>query len=128
MTSAIDVIKNFNAARASGNLESVRSFIAEDVRWIEPTVEDHMGELAGADAVVDMMQRALSTTEGTFSLAVGEAVEVDGHCSVVINWSAQKSGTLIHGRELATYSVDNGKITFAQFLPENIRHDNAFWS
>jgi len=34
---------------------------------------------------------------------------------------------VIEGRELATFSVKDGQITFAQFLPENIADDRAFW-
>ena len=128
MSSALDVIKNFYEARAKGDISAIRSFIADDVRWVEPTVGDHMGELNGVNAVIDLIERALSTTKGTFSLEVSEGIEVNGHCSVVIKWSAEKSGTMIRGRELATYSIVGGKITFAQFLPENIKDDNAFWS
>ncbi len=128
MGSELDTIKEFYAARAAGKMGKIRGFIADDVRWIEPTVGDHMGELRGVDEVIDMMERASATTSGTFSLTVAQGIEVDGHCSVVIDWSAEKSGQTIRGRELATYSVSNGKIVFAQFLPENIQHDNAFWA
>ena len=128
MESALGIIKDFYAARASGDLDAVSAYIADDVRWIEPDVQDHMGELIGRDAVIDMMTRALATTAGTFSLAVTEGVEVEGHCSVVISWSAEKNGTLIEGQELATYSVVDDKITFAQFLPANLRNDDAFWA
>lgn len=128
MQSALQLIRDFYAARARGDLCAVREFIAQDVCWIEPNVEDQMGKLQGADAVIDMMGRALATTDGTFSLQVTDTVEVDGHCSVIVNWTAQKSDKTIRGRELATYSVADGKIVFAQFLPENIQHDNAFWA
>ena len=127
-SSALDLIRNFYDARANGDVKAIRSFIATNVRWVEPTVGDHMGELHGIDAVIDMIGRALKTTKGTFSLEVTQGIEVDGHCSVVVNWSAEKSGKLLQGRELATYTIVNSKITFAQFLPENIKDDNAFWS
>ena len=128
MLTPLHIIRDFYAARARGDVEALRAFIANDVCWREPTVGDHMGELNGADAVIDMISRALATTGGTFALEVGDGVEVDGHCSVVINWSAEKSGSVIHGRELATYSIVDGKIVAAQFLPENIRHDTQFWA
>lgn len=128
MDSPLRVIEAFYKARASGDLDGVGQFIADDVQWIEPTVGDHMGELRGKSAVIDMMRRAGATTGGTFSLAVTDGIEVDGHCSVVIEWSAEKAGRVIRGRELATYSVVNDQIVFAQFLPENIQHDNAFWA
>ena len=55
MGSELRTIENFYAARASGNMSEIREFIADDVRWIEPIVGDHMGELQGAKAVLDMM-------------------------------------------------------------------------
>jgi len=109
-------------------VHELHHFLAKDVRWIEPTVGDHMGELYGRDSVLDMIGRALSTTGGTFSLRVAQGIEVAGHCSVVINWSASKSGETITGRELAIFSVVNNQIVYAQFLPENIEHDDAFWA
>ena len=128
MQTVLDFIREFYVARAAGDLNALRDFIADDVRWIEPTVADHMGALTGQDAVINMIERAQSATNGTFALEVAQGLEVNGHCSVVINWSAQKGEHLIHGRELATYSVENGKIVFALFLPENLEHDTQFWS
>ena len=127
-SSALDLIRKFYEARARGDVKAIRSCIGDNVRWVEPTVGDHMSELNGVDSVIDMIERALKTTKGTFSLEVSEGIEVDGHCSVVIKWSAEKQGQLTQGRELATYSIADNKITFAQFLPENIKDDKAFWS
>ena len=128
MQSPLQVIREFYAARARGDIDQLRAFLASDVCWREPTVGNHMGELNGVDAVVDMISRALATTGGTFALGVSDGIEVAGHCSVVINWSAEKSGGVIRGRELATYSIADGKIIAAQFLPENISHDTQFWA
>ena len=128
MTTPLQIIRDFYAARARGDVEALRGFLAADVCWREPTVGDHMGELNGADAVIDMISRALATTGGTFALEVADGIEVSGHCSVVFDWSAEKSGSTIRGRELATYSIAGEKITAAQFLPENIQHDNQFWA
>jgi ketosteroid isomerase-like protein len=122
------VIRAFYEARAAGDIVALRGFLADDVRWVEPTVGEHMGELNGAEAVLDMISRALVTTGGSFALRVGELVEVEGHCSAVIHWSASKGDRTLQGRELATFSVAGGKIAFAQFLPENIAHDDAFWA
>ncbi|MEM7255435.1 MAG: nuclear transport factor 2 family protein [Pseudomonadota bacterium] len=126
--SALDAIERFYDARAAGDIDAVGQFIAPDVVWREPSVGEHMGELLGRDAVLDMMRRAQATTGGTFSLRVKEGVAVDGHCSVVVQWSATKNGRTLDGRELATFTVTHGVITFAQFLPENVRHDEAFWA
>lgn len=128
MTRAGELITAFYEARQAGDPTTLRRFLAADVVWREPDVGDHMGRLDGADAVIDMMTRALRTTGGSFRLRIAELVEVRGQCAAVIAWSAQKNGQRIEGRELAVFSVGNGLITAAQFLPENIQHDNAFWS
>lgn len=88
----------------------------------------HMGYLQGADAVIDMLRRALSTTAGTFSLHVADTIETDTHCSAVIEWSAEKNGKTIHGRELAVYGFRDGKIFEANFFAANISDDEAFWA
>ncbi|MGI9423241.1 MAG: nuclear transport factor 2 family protein [Hyphomicrobiaceae bacterium] len=121
------IVRDFYAARASGNLDAVRTFIAPDVLWIEPAVGDQTGELHGADAVIDMITKALELTSGTFALEIGEIVEVAGHCAAVISWSAEKAGHAISSRELATFSVVKNRIAFAHFLPEDIEHDRTFW-
>ena len=87
-----------------------------------------MGELQGVGQVIGMMSRALATTGGTFSLEIAEAAEIEGHCSAVVHWTARKSGKSVSGRDPATFSIEDGKIVIAQFLPENVNDDHAFWA
>ncbi len=128
MLSALEIIRAFYDARArDDDDDSLRRLIADDVRWIEPEVGHHRGDLHGVEAVMDMFDRAQAATDGKFSCAIVDGVEVVGHCSIVVRWTAKKNGQTLSGRELATFTVDCGKITFAQFLPENLRDDEAFW-
>jgi len=126
--SPADLVRAFYAARAAGEPDALRPFLADNVRWREPDVGDHMGELNGVDAVLDMIARAMATTAGTFSLAVADVVEIAGHCAAVIEWSAQKGESQLNGRELAVFSIQDGRITAAQFLPEDLADDTAFWT
>ena len=114
-------------ASATGDLDSLRQFIAIDVCWREPDVGAHMGNLRGRDAVLDMIHRALATTGGTFDLTVTSTVETGSHVAASIAWSADKDGRRIDGRELAVYEVRDGCIVSAWFHPENIADDRDFW-
>ena len=123
-------IRAFYDARRSGDpgdLSPIEPFIAPDVRWSEPDVGDHMGDLRGRAAVLDMIRRALGTTGGTFELSVMGSVETGSHVAASIAWSAEKDGRRIEGRELAVYEVRDGRIAAARFHPENIADDRAFW-
>ena len=122
-----DLVRRLYDLRAAGDPDAIRPLLHPDVRWREPEVGDHMGELAGPDAVVDMIRRALATTGGTFSLRVTETVETASHVAAVIAWSARKADRTIEGHELAVYGVRDGLITEAAFFPENLDDDEAFW-
>jgi len=121
-------VREFYAARGKGQPELLRPWLAPDVRWCEPDVGSHMSALQGADAVIDMVRRALATTGGTFRLSIMETVETATHCSAVIAWSAEKHGKLIEGREMAVFGFKGGVIQEAYFFAADIAHDEAFWA
>lgn len=121
-------LRRFYDLRRSGDPEKLRPTIHEDVVWREPEIGGHMGELRGVDAVIDMMQRALLTTGGSFTLDVESTVATGSDCAAVIRWRADKGERRIEGRELAIFRFEKGLIREALFFPENIEHDHAFWA
>ena len=123
-----EVVHRLYALRAEGPPAAIRPLLHPDVRWREPEVGDHMGELRGAEAVIDLIERAQTTTRGTFSLAVESTLETDSHCAAVIAWSAEKDGTVLRGHELAVYGVRDGVIREAAFFPQDLRDDERFWA
>ena len=126
-----DLIRAFYDARRTatrtGDLSPLDAFIADNVRWSEPDVGSHMGVLAGRDAVLDMIRRALDTTGGSFDLRVISTVETSSHVSASIAWSAVKEGRRIESQELAVFEVRDDRIVAAWFHPGDIADDEAFW-
>lgn len=122
------LVREFYELRKQNDQELLRPRLSPTVRWCEPEVGKHMGVLEGIDAVIDMIQRALATTGGTFSLSVAETVETATQCSAVIAWSADKGGTTITGQEMAVYGFKNGLIEEAYFFASNLANDEAFWA
>jgi ketosteroid isomerase-like protein len=123
-----DLVRRLYDLRADGDPEAIRPLLSPDVRWREPEVGDHMGELNGPDAVIDMIERALAATGGTFTLTVVGTIETESHVAAVVAWSARKGDQTVEGRELAVYGVRDGLITEAAFFPENLGDDELFWS
>ena len=120
-------IRAFYDARRAGDRESLRRFMADDIRWSEPDVGVHLGELRGRDAVLGMIRRALHATGGTFDLAVASTAETGNHVAASIEWSADKNGRRIEGRELAVFEIRDGRIQSARFHPDNLADDRDFW-
>jgi ketosteroid isomerase-like protein len=121
------LIRRFYAARAAGDLALVRALLDPAVDWVEPEIAGQPHRLRGAEAVLDMLQRARVATGGTFRLDVTAAIETATHCAAVVAWSAMRDGRMIRGRELAVFELRGGRIVAARFHPEDIAQDNAFW-
>ena len=121
------LVRAFYDARKANDPDALRSWLADDVVWNEPVVGDHMGKLQGADAVVDMLKRALTTSGGTFSLHVASTIETGNRCAAVIEWSARKTERIIRGEELAVFGFQNARIAEASFFASDIQNDEAFW-
>ncbi|WP_375245088.1 nuclear transport factor 2 family protein, partial [Sphingomonas parapaucimobilis] len=125
-TSPAALVHAFYKARQDRDPEALRSWLADDVCWNEPVVGDHMGRLRRADAVVDMLSRALAATDGIFSLRVARVVETHNHCAAVIGWSADKNGRTIKGQDMAVFGFKDGRIAEASFFASDITNDQAF--
>lgn len=128
MRSNEELIRNLYEARERGDLEAVRSMIAEDVVWIEPDLDNpHTGDLRGPDAVLGMIQEAQRITDGTFRLTPRDVLVHGGQVVAFIDWSAERGGSRIEGKEIAVYRVRDDKIVEAFFHVDNPVSDEAFW-
>ena len=122
------VIRGLYEARRGGDLESVRAVLDENVIWHEPDLNNpHTGDLHGPDAVLGMIQEAQRLTDGTFQLVPREVVAHGEHAIALIEWSAERDGERIEGKEVAVYRVRGGKIVEASFHLDNPASDEAFW-
>lgn len=122
------LVRSFYKDRATLPPTELRSWLAPNVRWFEPTVGSHMGFLNGADSVISMMLAALAKTDGSFRLEVEKIIETGNHCSATISWRAEKNGHTIHGEELAVFTFLEGAIVEAHFFASDLANDHDFWA
>lgn len=102
--------------------------LAEDVIWCEPDLDNpHTGDLRGPGAVLGMIREAQKITGGTFHLVPREVVAHGEHVIALIDWSAERGGQRIEGKEVAVYRVHDGKIVEAYFHVDDPASDQAFW-
>ncbi|MGB3634257.1 MAG: nuclear transport factor 2 family protein, partial [Rubrobacteraceae bacterium] len=87
----------------------------------------HTGDLNGPDAVLGMIREAQRLTGGTFRLVTRDVVAHGDHAVALIDWSAERDGERIEGKEVAVYRVRDGKISEASFHLDNPASDEAFW-
>ena len=122
------LVRTLYEARARGDLEAVRALLAEDIVWHEPDVgSEHTGDLLGPDAVLAMMRKAQELTGGTFSLAPREVVASGEHAVAMIDWSAERGGERMEGKEVAVYRIRGDKVVEASFHQGDMELDRRFW-
>ncbi len=123
-----DLIRDLYEVRERGDLEAVRTILADDIVWREPDLDNpHTGDLRGPEAVLGMIREAQRITGDTFSLVPREVVSHGGQVVAFIDWSAERDGGQIEGKEIAVYRVRDGKIVVAFFHVDDPTDDREFW-
>ena len=122
------LIRRLYAARARSDLDTVRAILAADIVWHEPGPDSPFtGHLRGADAVLGMHAQAMALTGGTFRLELHDVLANDDHVVALVNWSAERGGRRLTGREVAVYHVRDGRVTEAWFHPDDAATVESFW-
>ena len=123
-----DLIRSLYEAREQGDLEAVRAMLADDIVWSEPDLDNpNTGNLHGSEAVLGMIREAQRITGGTFCLVPREVLVHGGQVAAFIDWSAERDGRRIEGREIAVYRVRDGQIVEAFFHVDDPDDDREFW-
>jgi ketosteroid isomerase-like protein len=144
------LIRRLYAARAQDDLDTVRAILAADIVWHEPGPDSpYTGQLRGADAVLGMHIQAMALTGGTSifrprpatvrrvpavrrtrtgRLDLHDVLANEAHAVALVNWSAERGGRRLTGREVAVYHVRDGRVTEAWFHPDDAATVEAFWA
>ena len=81
----------------------------------------------GPDAVLAMMRAASRRTGGTFRIRPREIVANGEHAVALVDWSAERDGGTLEGKEVAVYRVRGGKVVEVHFHQDDGELDRQFW-
>lgn len=123
----IQLIQDYYAAYAEGELEKIKSFFAPDIVWRIPGHHPLAGEKQGPDEVAaffTQLGKGNFKADPIFFQAQGDYV-VDIHRG----WSnVEDSGTQVDQLFTLMFKVENGQIVEAQnFLSNQHQADEFFW-
>jgi ketosteroid isomerase-like protein len=102
------VVRSLYEARERGDLDGAAQLIAPDVVWHEPY--EYLGTLHGRDAVIGAIRQSMEETGGTFALHVTDLLASDRHVVALVDFSAERHGGRMSGREIGVFRVENGQI------------------
>jgi len=64
----------------------------------------------------------------TGRLDLQDVLANEAHAVALVNWSAERGGRQLTGREVAVYHVRDGRVTEAWFHPDDAATVEAFWA
>jgi ketosteroid isomerase-like protein len=102
------VVRSLYEARERGDLDGAAQLIAPNVVWHEPY--EYLGTLHGRDAVIGAIRQSMAETGGTFALHVTDLLASDRHVVALVDFSAERHGGRMSGREIGVFRVENGQI------------------
>ncbi|WP_228021232.1 nuclear transport factor 2 family protein [Vasconcelosia minhoensis] len=123
----IQVIQDYYAAYAEGDLEKIKSFFAPDIVWRIPGHHPLAGEKQGPDEVAaffTQLDKGNFQADPIFFQSQGDYV-VDIHRG----WSnVEDGGAQVDQLFTLMFKIENGKIVEAQnFLSDQHQADDFFW-
>src|SRR4051794_7737026 len=113
MPADASVVRRLYEAREAHDLETTAQLIDADVVWHEPY--EYLGTLRGRDAVMSAIRQSMAETHDTFSLRVTDLLASEAHVVALVDFTAERHGGRMSGREIGVFKVDHGRITEVWF-------------
>ncbi|MFN8623985.1 MAG: nuclear transport factor 2 family protein [Chloroflexota bacterium] len=108
MPADASVVRRLYEAREAHDLEATAQLIAQDVVWHEPY--EYLGTLRGRDAVMSAIRQSMVETHDTFALHVTDLLASEEHVVALVDFSAERHGGQMRGREIGVFKVSGGQI------------------
>jgi ketosteroid isomerase-like protein len=110
------LVRSFYDARARRDWAAVRELLAADVVWHEAGEEDYSGDHRGRDRIVELLERLVRVTGGTFALEPSDVTATAEHVAANVRFSAERDGERVEGYDLAVYRIADDRIAEAWFF------------
>jgi uncharacterized protein len=115
------------AAFQAGDLDTVRSLLADDVIWHNPGSNHLSGDYRGADAAMGLFVKFFEDSGGTFRVDVHDILANDTHGVALITASASNGDKAMNSRSTHIVHISGGKLTESWIFDEDQREVDEFW-
>ena len=126
--SAIDVVGQYGAAMAAGDMAALAATFSPDAVWHQPGANQVSGDHIGPDAIIAHLGRFMELSGGTFALETESATESGDLVSATVRFRAQREGQPDldqHGVDV--FRVADGRIAEVWLISEDQAAEDRFW-
>lgn len=126
--SAIDVVGQYGAAIAAGDMDALVATLADDVVWHQPGANQRSGDHVGPDAVLAHLGAFMELSGGTFALETESATESGQLVAMTVRFTARREGAADldqHGVDV--FRVEGDRIAEIWLISEDQDAEDLFW-
>lgn len=131
--SAIDVVGQYGAAMAAGDMEALAATFHPDAVWHQPGANQLSGDHVGPDAIIAHLGRFMQLSGGTFALETESATESGVLVSATVRFHAQRVGhddldqRVLDQHGVDVFRVADGRIVEVWLMSEDQEAEDRFW-
>lgn len=126
--SAIDVVGQYGAAMAAGDMEALAATFGADAVWHQPGSNQLSGDHVGPAAIVAHLGRFMQLSGGTFALEPESVTESGDLVSMTVRFHARRDGQDDldqHGVDV--FRVAGDRIVEVWLISEDQAAEDRFW-
>ena len=126
--SATDIVGQYGAAMAAGDMQALAETFAADAVWHQPGASRVSGDKVGPAAIIAHLGHFMELSDGTFALETESATESGDLVSVTVHFRAVREGRAAldqHGVDV--FRVADGRIAEVWLISEDQSAEDAFW-
>lgn len=126
--SAIDVVGQYGAALAAGDMAALTAVLAAEVVWHQPGENVLSGDQVGPDGVLAHLGRFMQLSNGTFKLEPLNVSEAGNLVAMTVRFTASRPGLPDldqHGVDV--FRVEGDRIAEVWLMGEDQAVEDEFW-
>ncbi|KJL21350.1 SnoaL-like domain protein [Microbacterium oxydans] len=136
--SAIDVVGQYGAAMAAGDMEALSATFHPDAVWHQPGANQLSGDHVGPDAIIAHLGRFMQLSGGTFVLETDLATESGALVSATVRFRAQRQARddgdqhvldqhVLDQHGVDVFRVADDRIVEVWLMSEDQDAEDRFW-
>lgn len=131
--SAIDVVGQYGAAMAAGDMEALSATFHPDAVWHQPGANQLSGDHVGPDAIIAHLGRFMQLSGGTFVLETDSATESGALVSATVRFRAQRQARddldqhVLDQHGVDVFRVADDRIVEVWLMSEDQEAEDRFW-
>jgi ketosteroid isomerase-like protein len=123
-----DLVRRGYAAFQNGDMDTMRTILADDIAWHAPGQGPQSGDFQGVDNVIGEFGRLFQDSGGTFRVEISEILEGDHSVVVLARSSGSREGRTLDQAYAHVFHFRGDQVSEAWVVNYNQAESDAFWS